>query len=119
MLEEEREALRDGVVAQEPLLGRERRVGVCEVLGVARLVEERLVVVLAALRQDDEDDPAGDADRRAERARALARAGLDVELDVPLGVEVDPEAGQRRAERRDGALGREPGVELRARARGG
>ena len=112
MLEQEREALGDGVVAEEPLLGRKRRVGVREVLGVARLVEERLVVVLAALRQDDEDDAAGHADRRAERTRALARAGLDVELDVPLGVEVDPQPGERRSERRHGALGREPGVEL-------
>ena len=93
MLEQEREALRDRVVAEEPLLGRKRRVGVCEVLGVARLVKQGLVVVLAALRQDDEDDPARDADRRAERTRALAGALLDVELDVPLGVEVDPEAG--------------------------
>ena len=112
VLEQKREALGDGVVAEEPLLGRKSRVGEGEVLGVARLVEEGLVVVLAALRQDDEDDAAGYADRRAERTRALARPGLDVELDVPLGVEVDPQPRERRAKCRQGALGDEACVEL-------
>ena len=51
MLEQEGEALRDAVVTQQPLLRRERALGVGEVLRVAGLVEERAVVLLAALRE--------------------------------------------------------------------
>ena len=68
-------------------------------LGVAGLVEERAPVVGAAHRLDDEDDAAGNLDRRTERARALLRALLDVELDVLLRLQVDPHVAERRLER--------------------
>ena len=94
--------------------GREgkRAVDVGEVLGVAGLVEERRVVVLAAVRVDDEHDFVRDDDWGAEGARRLAGARLDVEVDVLLALEVDSERQQRLGERGDEALRREAGVEL-------
>ena len=83
------------------------------VLGVAGLVEERLPVVLAADRLDDEHHLPRHLDRRAERARRLGRARLEVEVDVRLRPQVDPEVGQRRLERRQHAIRRVELIELR------
>ena len=100
MVEDEGEALGDGVVAQVPVLEGEVRAHVREVLGVPGLVQQRAVVVLAAVRQHDEVDLVRDAHRRAEGARRLELADLGVEVHVGLRVEVDAHAGQRAAQRR-------------------
>src|SRR6476469_10456001 len=76
-------------------------------LGVASFVEERAPVVRAALRLHDEDDPPGDLDRHAERARRLVRAILEVELDVALRTQVDAEIAERRLECREHPVARE------------
>src|SRR5206468_2108858 len=68
-------------------------------LRVAGLVEERLPVVAAADRLDDEHHAAGHLDRGAERSRRLLRPRLEVEVDVLLRAEVDAEVAQRRLER--------------------
>ena len=81
-------------------------------LGVPGLVEERMPVVRAAHRLDDQHDPAGNLDRRAERARALVRPASHVEFDVRLRGEVDPEVGERAGERRQHRRSREAGVPL-------
>ena len=107
VLEQHRPALGDGVVAEPPLLRRQRRGRVREVLGVAGLVEQGPPVVRPALRLHHEDDAAGHLDRRAERARILVRAILEIELDVLLGVEVDAEVGERDLEGRQHPVGRE------------
>ena len=75
-------------------------------------MEQRGVVLLAALRQHHQHHPVGHPDRRAEGARHLARPRLHVQLHVGLAVEVDAEPGQRLAQRRQRASGREAGVEL-------
>ena len=82
-------------------------------LRVTGLVEEGAPVVGAAHRLDDEDDPARDLDRGAERARALLRALLDVELDVLLRLEVDAHVAQRRLEGGQHLLLRELRIPLR------
>ena len=79
-------------------------------LGVAGLVEEGMPVVRAADRLDDEQNPVGDLDRRAEGAWGLRGACLEIELDVLLLAEVDPEPAEGRLERRDHAVGRKPRV---------
>ncbi len=81
-------------------------------LRVPGLVEERGVVLLAALRQHHQHHPVGHPDRRAERAWYLARPRLHVQLHVGLAIEVDTEPGQRLAQRRQRALAREARVEL-------
>ena len=84
-----------------------------EVLRVAGLVEEGGVVVLAAVRVDDEHDLARDDDGRAERPRRLLRPRLDVQLDARLALEVDAQGAQRLFQRRQEALRREVRIELR------
>ena len=114
MVEEHRPPLGDGVVAEALLLHLQVRVGEGEVLGVARLVEERVPVVRPALRLDHEHHLAGDLDRGAEGARALRRPLLDVEVDVLLRVEVDAEVRERAAERGQHPVGGERLVPARA-----
>ncbi len=71
----------------------------CEVLGVPRLVQQRRVVVLPAVRQDDQIDLVGYAYRRAERPRRLELADLGVEAHVGLRVEIDAQAREGVPER--------------------
>jgi hypothetical protein len=114
VLEQHRPALRDGVVAEPPLLHRERGGRVGEVLRVAGLVKEHLPVGRAADRLDHEHDALRHLDRRAERARVLGRPVLEVEVHVRLRVEVDPEARERRLQRRHEPVGGEMRLPARA-----
>ena len=114
MFEKHRPALRDGVVAEPPLLHLQARRREREVLHVAGLVEERAPVVGTAHRLDHEHHLAGHLDRGAEGARVLGRARLDVEVDVPLRIEVDPEPGERAVQRGQHPVGGEDGVPARA-----
>jgi hypothetical protein len=98
VLEHEGEGLGDGVVAEVAILERQERRSVREVLGVPRLVQQRGVVVGAALRQHHEVDLVGHADGTAEGARRLELAHLGVEMDVGLRGEVDAEPGERTLE---------------------
>ena len=113
VLHQHRPALGDRHVAEPARLHQQVGIRVRVVLGVTRLVEERLPVVLAADRLDDEHHTVGNLDRRAERARRLRRTRLEVEVDVLLRAQVDTEVGQRRFERRQHPVLRIELVELR------
>ena len=111
MVEREGEPLGDGVVAEVPVLEREVRAHVREVLRVPGLVQQHAVVVLPAVRQHDEVDLVRYAHGRAEGARRLELADLGVEVHVGLGVEVDAQPGERAPQRRDERVALEDGVE--------
>ena len=81
-------------------------------LGVARLVEERVPVVRAAHRLDDQHDAPPEPRSARRTPGALLGPRLEVELDVLLGAEVDAEPVERPLERRHHAVGREALVPL-------
>ena len=89
-------------------------------LGVARLVEERMPVVGAADRLDDEHDAAGNLDRRAERARATSSVATRCRggrSPAPAGRSRGPRASPRaRAASR--SAGKPCPIRWRGRARG-
>ncbi len=104
---------------------RQRGVAAAVVEGMARLVQERLVVVQPALRAGDEMHDLRRVARDHARAGRLLRAILEVEPDVRLRLEVEAERGQRReadvrrAVLRVGRLERrQPAHERRVVARG-
>ena len=113
LLEERGPALGDRVVAEAAPLDREIGRRVREVLGVARLVEQRPPVLRPADGLDHEHDAVRHLDRRAERARRLGRPLLEVELDVALAAQVDAEIAERLVERRQHLVRREGRVPLR------
>ena len=98
VVEDEGEALRDRVVAQVPELEGQAGVSVGEVLGVAALVQQSAVVVLAALGHDTQVDLVRHTHRRAEGARRLELARLGVDVHVVLSSQVDAHAGERGRE---------------------
>ena len=112
VLEQHRPALGDRIVAEAFFLHRELACGVCEVLRVAALVEERPPVVRAADRLDHEDDAVRDLDRRAERAWALVRSLVEIEGDVLLRAQVDPQILERAFECGDHPVRREHRIPL-------
>src|ERR1044072_6868988 len=61
-------------------------------------MEERVPVVRAADRLDDEHDAARNLAGRAAGAGGLRRPRLDVEVDVLLGLQLDPQPGERAFE---------------------
>jgi len=111
-LEQERERLRDRVVAEVAVLEREPGIGMGVVLGVARLVEQRVVIAAASDRGHHEVDLGRHAGRRAERPRRFRRPLVGVDGDVRLPGEIDPEPGEGVAERGDHPLGPIGAVEM-------
>ena len=91
-VEQEGVDLGQRMVAREPPEGeRQRRVAARVVQGVAGLVEERLVVVEAALGARDEVDDARRVGRDHAGARRLLWPVLEVGADPVLGLEVEAE----------------------------
>ena len=113
MLEHEGEALRHRVVAQPPIREWLLPIDMREVLHVARLVEERSVVVVPAVRADHQVDLARDLHRRAERAWRLAGPLLRIKMHVGLLMHGHAQPLQRRLQRGQHPLAREVRVELR------
>jgi hypothetical protein len=111
-LEHERKSLRDGVVAEASQRKRQRCIAVREVLGMAPLVQHRLVVILAALGISDQIDLVRNARRRAERPWRFRRPRLHVEDDVLLCVVIEPQGRHRRAIDVEQPFRREVRVEL-------
>src|SRR4051812_27466804 len=91
MIEEHRVTLRDRVVAQPAILEWEIWSHVREMQRVAKLVEERRPVGLTAVRTQNEIDLVGDANRRAERPRALPRPVIRIVEDATAGDRIDTE----------------------------
>ena len=107
VLEQERPALGHRVVAQQPVLGRQRPAMRGRSAQVPGLVEQRPVVVLAALRQHHQHHTVGHPHRGAEGPRPLARPrGSTSSSTLRWRVEVDAQLAQRRPQRGQRALGR-------------
>src|SRR5574342_848098 len=80
------------MVAQMLEFIRQTGVGVSEMLSMARLVEESLIVILAALRLDNKNNFFWNAERHAEGARNFLRALFNVNYNVFLVVNIKAKA---------------------------
>ena len=101
------------MVAREPAEGiRQVRIAARVVQGMPRFMEERLVVVQAALGAGDQVDDRWRIRRDHAGTRVLLGPVVEVELDPRVGGEVESESGQRLETDRHGAFTR---VQLRER----
>ena len=101
------------MVAREPAEGiRQVRVATRVVQGMPRFVEERLIVVQAALGTGDQVHDRRRIGRDHAGTWVLLGPVVEVELDPRVGGEVESEPGQRLETDRNGAFTR---VQLRER----